>query len=270
VVACRSRDDRSGLHDEIPAGNMIPAVRLVSALVTLNASPFGPGEELVFQVKTLGVKNGTAQFNVGAPEQVEGLAAWPIVMVARSTGLTDAVFPVRDRFVTFWDPVSELPVEGRLTASEGGKKRSMSMRFHRQTTQGAAHADVMVVDAKETTTFSREMEPDAQDVQSAVYWLRTRPLRVGERDSVPIVAGKRQWTMEAEVMAQAPLETPAGRFEAVRVEISTAFAGKLQSRKAIEAYFSADARHLPLRFDADLLLGKMTAELVHFEVGESL
>ncbi len=85
----------------------------------------------------------------------------------------------------------------------------------------------MVADAKETTTFSREMEPDAQDVQSAVYWLRTRPLRVGEHDSVPIVAGKRQWTMEAEVIDQAPLETPAGRFDAVRVQISTAFAGKL-------------------------------------------
>ena len=43
-----------------------------------------------------------------------------------------------------------------------------------------------------------------------------------------------------------------------------------QSRKAVEAYFSADARHLPLRFDADFLLGKVTAELVHFEMGESL
>ncbi len=53
---------------------------------------------------------------------------------------------------------------------------------------------------------------------------------------------------------------PAGRFvDAVRVQISTSFAGKLQSRKAIEAYFSADAQHLPLRFlEADLLLGKMT------------
>jgi len=247
---------------------MSPAVRLV-ALVTLNALPFGPGEELVFQVKMLGVKSGTAQFNVGAPEQVEGISAWPIVMVARSTGLTDVVFQVRDRFVSFWDPVGGLTVEGRLNASEGGKKRSMAMRFQRQTSQGPARVEVMVEDARGTTTASSDMAPDAQDVQSAVYWLRTRPLLVGEHDSLPIIAGKRQWTMQAEVMAQAPLETPAGRFDAVRVEISTAFAGKLQSRKAVEAYFSADARHLPLRFDADLLLGKMTAELMHYQVGES-
>ncbi len=247
---------------------MIPAVG-VAALVTLNALPFAPGEELVFQVKMLGVKSGTAQFNVGAPEQVEGLSVWPIVMVARSTGLTDAVFQVRDRFVSFWDPASELAVEGRLTASEGGKRRDMSMRFQRQTSQGPARVEVMQEDARGTTTSSSEMPPDAQDVQSAVYWLRTRPLQVGERDSLPIVAGKRQWTMQAEVMARVPLQTPAGQFDAVRVEISTSFAGKLQSRKAVDAYFSADARHLPLRFDADLLLGKMTAELVHFAAGES-
>jgi hypothetical protein len=220
-------------------------------------------------VKTLGVKSGTAQFNVGAPEPVEGISAWPIVMVARSTGLTDALFQVRDRFVSFWDPAAGLPVEGRLSANEGGKKRTMAMRFQRPSAQGPARVEVMVEDARGTTTTSNEMAPDSQDVQSAVYWLRTRPLLVGERDSVPIVAGKRQWTMQAEVMEQTPLETPAGRFDALRVQISTAFAGKLQSRKAVEAYFSADARHLPLRFDADLLLGKMTAELVHFEAGES-
>jgi len=248
---------------------MTPVFEVLLALVTSNAPPFGPGEELIFQVKALGIKSGTAQFNVGAPEEVDGRSAWPIVMVARSTGLTDSVFPVRDRFVSFWDPVSELPVQGRLTASEGGKNRTLAIRFHRPTAEAPAKAEVMTADDKGTTTFTQDMEPGAQDVQSAVYWLRTRPLQVGERDTVPIVAGKRQWTMEAEVMEQAPLETPAGRFDAVRVQISTAFGGKLQSRKAVDAYFSADARHLPLRFDADLLLGRMRAELVRFEAGES-
>jgi hypothetical protein len=245
------------------------ALEVVLALVTSHASPFGPGEELLFQVKALGIKSGTAQFNVGAPEEVEGHSAWPIVMVARSTGLTDSVFPIRDRFVSFWDPLSELPVEGRLTASEGGKQHSISIRFHRRPAQGPETAEVMVADAKSTSTFTHDIEPGAQDVQSAVYWLRTRPLKVGERDTVPIVAGKQQWTMQAEVVEQAPLDTPAGHFDAVRVQISTAFAGKLQSRKAIDAYFSADARHLPLRFDADLLLGRMRVELIHFEVGEA-
>jgi hypothetical protein len=249
---------------------MIPALRLVSALVSLQASPFGPGEELVFQVKMLGVKNGTAQFDVGAPEQVEGVSVWPIVMTARSTGLTDAVFPVRDRFVSFWDPASSLPVEGRLSANEGGKQRTLSMLFRRPGEGAAASVQVLLEDSRGTTTTTTAMEPKAQDVQSAVYWLRTRPLRVGDHESVPVVAGKRQWTMEAEVTAQEPLATPAGRFDALRVRISTGFAGKLQSRKAIEAYFSADPRHMPLRFDADLLLGKMTAELVRFETGEAL
>ena len=249
---------------------MSAAVRLVSALLSLPASPFGPGEELSFDVKMLGVRSGTARFDVGAPEQVEGRAAWPIVMEARSTGLTDAMFPVRDRFVSFWDPATHLPVESRLSASEGGKQRTLAMLFRRQSPPNPASVEVMLEDARGTKTFTSAMEPDAQDVQSAVYWLRTRPLAVGERDAVPIVAGKRQWTMQAEVVGEAPLDTPAGRFDALRVQITTGFAGKLQSRKAIEAYFSADARHLPLRFEADLLLGKMTAELVRFEAGESL
>jgi hypothetical protein len=246
------------------------------ALVTVGATvpglagaPFGPGEELVFQVKALGVKSGTAQFNVGAPEEVEGRRTWPIVMVARSTGITDSLFPVRDRFVSFWDPATELPVEGRLSASEGGKQHALAIRFRRKTPEGPAQAEVMVSDERATTTSTQEMDPNAQDVQSAVYWLRTRSLKVGEHDAIPIVAGKRQWTLQAEVVDQAPLATPAGNFDAVHVQISTEFAGKLRSRKAVDAYFSADARHLPLRFDADLLLGKMRAELVRYEVRET-
>jgi Protein of unknown function (DUF3108) len=248
---------------------MIFAPWLLSVLMSLDSHPFSPGEELVFQVRTLGVKSGTAQFNVGAAEEVEGVPAWPIVMVARSSGVTDALYPIRDRFVSFWDPIVRLPVEGRLTANEGGKQRSVAIRFRRRGPQGP-QAEVMISDPRDTTTSVQEMDKDAQDLQSAVYWLRTRPLEPGERDTVSIVAGKRQWLMTAEVVGQESLETPAGRFDARRVQISTSFAGKLQSRKAIEAYFSADARHLPLRFDADLMLGKMTAELIRFEVGESL
>jgi len=230
------------------------------------ANPFGPGEELVFQVKVLGAKSGTARFSVGSPSQVEERLVWPITMQAQSQGLTDRLYPIRDRFVSLWDPVTRLPVEGRLTADEGRKKRAMSIRFRRDSGE-PARAEVVLEGAGGTETFAETMDRSAQDLQSAVYWLRTRPLQAGERDEVPIVAGKRQWAMGAEVIGPSPIKTPAGKFEAVLVRVATSFAGKLQSQQPIAVYFSADARHLPLRIEADLLLGKLTAELVSFELG---
>jgi hypothetical protein len=238
---------------------------LATAADSQVSHPFGPGEELVFQIKTLGMKSGTAQFNVGAAETVRDLLAWPIVMFARSEGLTDTVFPIRDRFATFWELKTGLPVEAVLAASEGGRKRSMTIRFHRGE---GPHAEVHVSEpGKDPVSLSDPMDPNAQDFQSAVYWLRTRPLKVGDREEIPIVAGKRQWVMVATVTATPPLDVPAGHFDAVRVDVTTAFAGKLQSRGSTVGFFSSDARHLPLRFEADLALGKMVAELIRFVPG---
>ena len=229
------------------------------------ARPFGPGEELVFQIKTLGLRSGTAQFDIGEAEPVQGTPAWPIVLTARSEGLTDTIFPVRDKFISFWDPTTLLPVQAELIANEGRKKRTMSIVFHRT---APAHAVVRVhEEGKDPVGLDDPMPATAQDFQAAVYWLRTRPLNVGDREEIPIVAGKRQWMMVANVIKAQPLEVPVGHFDAVQVVVTTSFAGKLQSKGNTLGYFSADARHLPLRFEADLTLGKMVAELVRFSSG---
>jgi hypothetical protein len=41
----------------------------------LASLPFHPGEELVFQIKALGLKAGSAQFDVGSAEVVEDRSA---------------------------------------------------------------------------------------------------------------------------------------------------------------------------------------------------
>lgn len=235
------------------------------ALATPMLSAFAPGEELVFQVKTLGLTSGSVQFNVGAVETADGVPAWPIVMLARSLGMTELLYPIRDRFVSFWNPATGLPISTSLTANEGGKKRNLTIHFRRQGT--ASEANVMLTDPKETRTFTAATPAEARDLQSAVYFLRTQPLRVGDRVELPIMAGKRQWILSAEVVKAVPLETPAGHFDALLVRLTTAFSGKLQSRGAISAYFSSDERHLPLRFDANLAMGKLTAELTAYSAG---
>lgn len=228
----------------------------------IEALPFGPGEEAVFQMKTLGLRAGTAQFDIGAATEVNGVSVWPIVMVARSEGLAETMFPVRERFVSFWDPVARLPVQADLTASEGSRKRTLSMKFHRG---DPPHADVHIAEVgKEPESLSVDMDPGAQDFQAAVYALRTRPLKVGDYEDLAVVAGKRVWTMTASVLEQVEIDVPAGHFAAVRLEVTEGFGGRLKSNRNIVGYFSDDARHLPLRFEADLSLGTMVAELIRF------
>ncbi len=109
------------------------------------------------------------------------------------------------------------------------------------------------------------IDAKAQDVAAAVFWLRCQTLRPGERFSVPVFTGKKSWRLGADVVGVATLETPLGAFPCVHLKLRTSFEGNLTSLSDLDAWFSADARHLPVRLDASLLLGRLQAELIRVE-----
>ena len=70
------------------------------------------------------------------------------------------------------------------------------------------------------------IDPRAEDLAAAIFWLRTRRLRPGDAEYIPVLTGKRR-TMAAVVVKALPLETPAGTFPAVLVAHRHLLAGKL-------------------------------------------
>lgn len=181
-----------------------------------------------------------------------------------STGSLGRLFPVRDRFVSWWNPATRLAVQSRLDALEKGESRRLRIRFRRYP-GGAALAEVESEDRHGSKRLVSTIDAKAQDVVAAVFWLRCQTLRPGERFSVPVFTGKKSWRLGADVVGVATLETPLGAFPCVHLKLRTSFEGNLTSLSDLDAWFSADARHLPVRLDASLLLGRLQAELIRVE-----
>ncbi len=230
---------------------------------------FGPGEELVYDLSFFGAEAGTVRVDVGAAMELRGKAVWPIVVISRSAGAVDAVYPVRDRFVTYWDFAARQGVQAMLVAHEKGKSRRLSIAFERGGADGGAAtvAQVEIEDEHGLERFRRELPPGAEDLGSAIYWLRTRPLRVGDREELPIFTGKHEWTLVATVLGKETIEGKLGKVPAIHVRLATVLSGKLAGRRDLDGWFSDDPRHVPLRLDADLLLGTVRADLVRVEPG---
>ncbi|MHB1843320.1 MAG: DUF3108 domain-containing protein [Deltaproteobacteria bacterium] len=243
----------------------------VAAPATRLHPAFGPGEELVYDLTFLGGRAGMAQIDVGAETEVDGKAVWPLVIRSQSTGPVNLVYSVRDRFVAFWDFGTGLSVEARLDALEKGSPRRVAMRFARGVKRPDGSfgtlAQVQIDDSHGRESFTRSVEPAAEDLASAVFWLRTKPLKVGDRVDIPIFTGKKEWSLGATVVDRQPIETRAGKFSTVHVRLQTSFSGKLGSRRDLDGYFTDDPRHVPVRLDADLLIGQLEADLVSLEPG---
>jgi hypothetical protein len=230
---------------------------------------FAPGEHLVYSVTALGILGGTGELDVGRATVIGGISTWPIVARARTEGVMEKLFPVHDRFVSWWDYTRGETVQTDLMTNEGKRHQVLAWLFTRTPKPGTSERETTVLiqktDSKGAISWTVPVAPDAIDVISATYWLRSRPLHLGDVETHDVFSGNAEWTMKAEVMGKEAVETPAGKFAAVLVHMSTYFGGKLAAHRSVDLYFSDDRRHLPLRSEAELKLGTLKAELVHFE-----
>jgi hypothetical protein len=234
------------------------------ALATLAAGPAAalqPGEEVRMSVSYLHLPSGEGTLSIGQPDN----GVWPLVFQGRTGGFIGLV-NVRERLVSWWDPLSRLPSGSNLTAVELGDKHDDEARFDR----GALKATVSVSRKGKVRTREVDVPADALDLPSVFMFLRLQPLAVGQRYSVPVLAGRDLFLLDAEVVRLERLETGIGDVDALAVRVKTGFKGKFDSKRDTWLWFSADDRHIPLRISAEFAVGSLVAEITSYRPGVEL
>lgn len=225
---------------------------------------FGPGEQSTYQVQYLGVSAGTAQITVGSQMQQWGQQVLPIVAVAKSDL---PIYPIRDRFISYWNPAEQHTIGSDFYADENHKRRRQRIKFDHV----KKSAQVMKQkEGEEPSESSCEVPVGSADIAAATFALRTRPFNVGDEYEVPVFTGSRQFGLKAKVEGKQTLQTPLGTKEVFRIRAKTDFGGKLASKRDMIAYFTTDEAHVPLRVEAEFILGKVVAELIEYKPGTQL
>jgi hypothetical protein len=129
--------------------------------------------------------------------------------------------------------------------------------------QGARHAsDTVIIDQQSRTArFADEttvnLQSEAYDLTSLVYALRMHAMAPGTKRKFTALFGKEIVELEAEARERERVQTAAGSYEAVRVEINPKGHGKYRAR----IWFSTDAQRLPVIISGRLPFGEVRAEL---------
>jgi hypothetical protein len=225
--------------------------------------PFGPAETLDYTCRYLGIPVGRGQIRVGTATPVNGQRVWPIVAFARTDPLF-VMYPIKDKFVTWWDPRTGLTVGNDLLADEQGKRRRERLRFERERNKAFVTRDNETGGREEATA---EIAPGSQDILAAIFALRARPLKVGDHEEIPIHTGRSQLTLRAEVERTETIEVPAGTFAVVAIKVQTGFTGHFEDKRALRIFMTDDPRHVPVRIDAEFAIGSLTVDLVGYQKG---
>jgi uncharacterized protein DUF3108 len=246
----------------VRAKTAISLALLTSAMPALAQEPsFSPGEQIDFSVEYLSIRTGEARITVGRPEG----AVWPVICQARTDGIAKFL-DIREHLVAYWDAVTRLSRGSDLSAIEVGDRHVDTARFDRD----VGKATIKIQRKGRTSLDTYEIPRDVHDVAGAVLWLRLQPLEDGGRYEVPVFSTQRIFTLRADVVGHERIETPAGRFDTVKVQVRTGFEGKFSTKRDTFIWFSEDSRHVPVRVSADFAVGSIVATVTAYRPGGEL
>ncbi|MCP3141212.1 DUF3108 domain-containing protein [Pyxidicoccus xibeiensis] len=224
---------------------------------------FGPGEQTQYRVKYLGVTAGTAQVTVGAPMKQWGQDVWPIVALARSQD-TLGVWPIKSKFVSYWQTDGQRVMGSDLHSDENGKRRRQRIKLQPD------GKSVLVVKQKENEApreSTRELPEGTLDVTGATFALRNRDLAVGGEYSYPVFTGSKQFMMNAKVEARELMNTELGPKEVYKLRVKAEFGGSLASKRDMFVYLTTDPNHVLVRVEAEFAMGTIVAEITDYKPG---
>ncbi len=220
-------------------------------------APFAPGEVLTMDLGLLGaVRVGEVKYSVEKP--LSGGQVLTLAGRARNTARFGPLQRLVAVGLSWIDARTLRPERYREESDEDGRRRVSDTRLR----PVAAEVTMTFSDRGQEgrATFARQGE--ALDALSALYLLRAVRLVAGERFCFDMVGNGKYWRVEGKVMAPEPLEVPAGKFRAWRLEARARRADGQGKDRPLHLWLSDDARRLPVAAVSEVDLGPVSAKLV--------
>ncbi len=238
-------------------GKPAPAVVIPTLEAPQAGYQFPPKETLTFSVDWRVFNAGTAVFHLEQQGTTEKVTA-----TADTAGNVNMVFPVIDKFQSGFDTKTGCSTGFAKQIQEGRRKVSSDLTFNYQGGKQNEEAKNLV---KGTSTHQTASIPACvQDSLSAIFYVASRPLVVGQQVRFPLADSMRTVTVGMKVEAKEEIKVPAGTFQTIRVQ-PTADEGVVKSRGKIWIWYTDDARHIPVQIRASLFWGTITFHLVTYE-----
>ncbi len=234
-----------------PAPAAEPAAKPAAAPKTERTVPFAVGETLSYDVSWSSyLTAGTAVTTVKEKKPSFNSTAYYIVAEGRPTPLLSRLYSVYYKIDTLLDSFTLLPQRGSVYSEEGTRHRFKTTQFDRA-------AKNVRFEYRSDTTVRADFATSAvtQDVLSSIYVLRAIPLTTGDKMTMPVTDNGINYNVQFDVGASEKVRTPMGDQQALKVRLSV-FDGKNHpAGKNVAIWMSEDARHLPVKLQADLPVG---------------
>lgn len=198
-------------------------------------------------IATLEVKNEAREFG--------GRPSYHVVGLGKSTGAFDWFFKVRDRYESFIDRESLVPMVFLRHVDEGGYKINQTHIYN--------HYKKEVLSNGKTFTVPE----DAQDMISAFYFARNLDFtdaKPGKVYTINSFVDDEVFPLQIKFVAKENLETDLGTFRCLKFRPVIQKGRIFENEEDLNVWISDDLNHIPIRAQAEILVGSIKMDLLKY------
>lgn len=248
---------------------------MMSVFVTSTA--FTPGTEFTEATQQVAFEDGEwfkfrihyGVFNASYAEmkiekaRLKGKPVYHIKGKGKSTGLLHLFFKVNDKYETYIDRETVKPYRFIRKIDEGGHTKNIQIDFNHE----AGTAIVHDKKHKEKTTVN--IEPSTQDMMSAFYHLRNmvdiKTLKLGDEFTLPMFFDKENFDFKLSYLGEEEVKTKFGRVASLKFRPYVQSGRVFKEEESLTVWISKDENKIPLKIQAKLAVGSLTADLEAFK-----
>jgi hypothetical protein len=214
--------------------------------------PFGEGERLSFAIQYGLIYAGDATLEIRNIALLDGVKTYHVISSTRTNKAFDLIFKVRDRVESFvdYDNLFSLRFEKHLR--EGRFKRDEKVLFD-QKNHIATFKDKQIT-----------IPPNTHDFLSALYYVRTLPLEVGQAIAMANHTGGKNYPIYVKALRRERVTVPAGEFDCIVVEPVLQTTSIFEHKGKLTIWLTDDTVRMPVLMRSKVVIGAFEAVLKEY------
>ncbi len=213
---------------------------------------FGNGEKLTYSLKYGFLHGGNATIYLKKTKYHKRTVFYAKAE-AKSVGMTDKLFKIRDVYESYFDTGTCLPYKSVRNINEGGYHVYSDVYFKRYDS---------TVYTKETGLV--KVPHDILDMVSALYYLRSldlKNMKKGERIEIKTFFDNEIFPFPLRYKGTEVIKTKMGKYKCYRFDPVVEPGRIFESEDDMSVWISADENKVPIRVQFDLIVGSVKCDL---------
>ena len=222
----------------------------------IEKNTFIPGEKLVFQVYYGPLTGGRVDAFLRL-DTIRGKEAYYGQAIARTTGLADKLYKIRDLYAGYFDPETLLPYRSVRDIREGTYRKFNIVEYYHDSLKAVS-----------TQSGNHAIPANIRDMVSVFYYVRTIKFDTMKYDDIIDINtffDDELFPFNMRFRGREVIKTRGGTFNCIKLVPFVEPGRIFHKEDDMTLWFSDDRNCVPIRGKFDLIVGSVKCDLIEWE-----